>query len=112
MNSLMAFAMGAANRGKERMVFDWDKTAALIREHKPDHAMAGLKDDFEYTGGTIYEAGKPVRNGRTYLASTWATPQLVMDEETHDCYRMESDTPGWNEKTKWPASAIAILNEQ
>ena len=32
MNTLSAFAMGAANRGKELMVFDWDKAAKLIKK--------------------------------------------------------------------------------
>ena len=33
MNNLKAFAMGQANRGKTRMVFDLDKAARLIKEN-------------------------------------------------------------------------------
>ncbi len=112
MNTIAAFAMGIANRGKERMVFDWEKAAQLIRELKPEYAAAGLMDDWEYTGGIIYEEGQPVLNAKTYLASTWAIPLLDLDGDIRECYRMESETPGWNEHTKWPKSAIAILNEK
>ena len=42
MNTWAAFAMGEANRGKEMMVFDWDKAARLIGERKPECASAGL----------------------------------------------------------------------
>lgn len=45
MNTWMAFAMGEANRGKELMVFDWDKAARLIQEKKPKWATAGLHSD-------------------------------------------------------------------
>lgn len=112
MNTWAAFAMGEANRGKERMVFDWDKAAKLIRERKPEWASAGLRSDWEYTGGTIYEDGKPVKSKYTYLASTWAVPELDMDGDIVECYRMESEVPGWNEDTSWPASALAILAAQ
>ena len=110
MNSLSAFAMGEANRGRTEMVFDWDKAAQLIREKRPQSASAGLAGDWEYTGGTIYEDGKPYMDSYTYLASTWATPELEMDEEVVPCYRMENETPDWDAHTKWPESALAILN--
>ena len=57
MNTLDAFMMGEANRGKEMMVFDWDKAARLIAQRKPRIAMAGLRGDWEFTGGVIYEDG-------------------------------------------------------
>ena len=109
MNSLFAFAMGEANRGKELMVFDWDKAARLIKEKKAEYAEAGLAGDWEWTGGTIYEDGHPVKDSYTYLASTWATPQIDLDGELIACYRMQSETPGWDSSTKWPESALSIL---
>lgn len=92
------------------MVFDWDRAARLIRERKPERASAGLRSDWEYTGGTIYEDGKPVMDDYTYLASTWAVPELDMDGDIVECFRMEHEVPGWNSKTKWPKSALDILN--
>ena len=111
MNTWAAFAMGEANRGKELMVFDWDRAARLIRERKPECASAGLRSDWEYTGGTIYEDGKPVMDDYTYLASTWAVPELDMDGEIVECYCMQHEAPRWDANTKWPYSALAILSE-
>lgn len=110
MNTFAAALMGMANRGKELMVFDWDKAALLIKAKKPEWAAAGLRGDWEYTGGTIYENGKPVKDSYTYLSSTWAVPELDMDGETIECYRMKSETPEWSSDTKWPESALLILN--
>lgn len=112
MNTWAAFAMGEANRGKELMVFDWDKAARLIRERKPKCASAGLRSDWKYTGGTIYEDGKPVMDDYTYLASTWAVPELYMDGDIVECYRMKHEVPYWNSDTKWPQSALDILYPQ
>lgn len=111
MNSLLAFAMAEQARaaGAELMVFDWDKAAQIIRDTSAKHAYAGLRDDWEYTGDTIYEDGQPVKNCDTYLASVWAVPELEVNGEVIPCYRMESAAPGWGAKTKWPASALAIL---
>ena len=109
MNTLKAFAMGDANRGKEMMVFDWDKAAKRIAAVRPESASAGLRDDWEWTGGRIYLNGKPVRSEYTFLASTWATPELEMDGKVEPCYRMESKVPNWDSGTKWPNSALKIL---
>ena len=59
--------------------------------------------------------GKPYTDDYTYLASTWATPQLtiyaeddegVFDcEETVDCYIMESQTK-YTSSTKFPEHLI------
>lgn len=105
---MQAFMMGKMNRGKEIMVFDWDKAARIIAERKPKYAAAGLRGDWEYTGGTIYEDGEPYYE-YTFLASTWAIPELDIDNEIIDCYVMESETE-WDSDTKWPKSALAILN--
>lgn len=111
MDTLTAFAIGQASRGKERMVFDWDKAARIIKERKADYAAAGLCSDWEYTGGSILENGKPVPKDDTYtyLASTWATPELNVDGDTINCFIMESQTE-WDESTYWPESALQILN--
>ena len=108
MNTMRALAMGAAHRNCEQMVFDWDKAARLIVETKPEFAAAGLRDDWEYTGGTIYDEGEPVMDDYTYLASTWAVPELSLEGEIVECYVMKSETE-WDEDTKWPDSALKIL---
>ncbi|MEN6379724.1 MAG: hypothetical protein ABFD15_09120 [Methanofastidiosum sp.] len=87
------------------MVFDWNKAAKLIAERKPEVASAGLSGDWEWTGGTIWENGKPVMDSYTFLASTWATPELNMDGEIYDCFVMKSKTT-WDSHTKWPKSAL------
>lgn len=109
MDTVKAFIMGEANRRKELMVFDWDKAARLIRESGVSVASAGLRSDWEYTGGVIFEDGKPYMNDYTYLASTWAVPELNLDGEIVECYKMKSKTPGWDSDTKWPESSLKIL---
>lgn len=114
MDSLKAFAIGEANRGKEMMVFDWDKAARIIKEKKPRIAGAGLCHDWEYTGGKIFKNGKPVpkEDTYTYLASTWATPELDLDGIRMDCYKMQSETSTWDARTYWPESALKILKQK
>lgn len=111
MDTMTAFAMGEFNRGKEEMVFDWEKAARIIKERKPEYAAAGLRSDWEWTGGVIYEDGKPIKDSYTYLSSTWAVPELEVDDDIIECYRMQSDTPGWGSGTKWPKEALKILEE-
>jgi ATP:corrinoid adenosyltransferase len=116
MDSMAAFGMAksAAARGAKFMVFDWDKAAQLIKERKPKEASAGLRSDWEYTGGTIYTADEgPAKSSYTYLASNWATPELDLDGEIIPCfvYEDEETNPNkWNEHTLWPETALAILN--
>jgi hypothetical protein len=111
MDTLSAFAMGAATRGKEKKVFDWHKAAKLINEHNAMDAVAGLSSDMEYTAGEILKDGKIVDRDETYtyLASTWATPVLVLDNDEIPCYVMESET-NWDAETYWPESAIKMLD--
>lgn len=111
MNTLLAFAMGEQARaaGAEEMVFDWDKAAQIIRDTGANYAAAGLRGDWEYTGGTIFEDGQPVKDEYTYLSSLWAVPELEVNGDIIPCYRMASEVPGWDEETKWPASALDIL---
>ena len=115
MDTMAAFMMGEANRGKEQKIFDWDKAAEIIRDRKPILAIAGLKEDMEWTSGAIYQDGEPIYDYYTYLASTWATPILQIQAEENaelediPCYRMASEVPHWNAETKWPQSALDIL---
>ena len=110
MDTFSAFLMGEMNRDKELMVFDWDKAARLIAEKKPKVASAGLRGDWEYTGGYIYAGGEPIKDCYTYLASTWAVPELVLDGWSIGGYRMQHEVPEWNAVTAWPDSALAILD--
>ena len=110
MDTLLAYAINRMSQGNELMVFDWDKAAKLIVEKRPCVASAGLRDDWEWTGGVIYSDGKPDKESYTYLASKWAVPELIMDGEVTPCYVMESQTE-WNAETKWPKSALEILEE-
>lgn len=109
MKTSLAFLRGQANRGKEMMVFDWIKAAQIIKELQPQEASAGLEEDWEYTGGRIFVDGKPYTDGYTYLASTWGTPQLLINGKVFDCYVMESEAGGWDAYTQWPRIALDIL---
>jgi len=112
MDTLSAFANGEANRGKELMVFDWDKAAELIKEFGAQNASAGLSGDWDYTGGDILVEGEIPEHGGTYLASTWAAPEIDIDGDIQECYKMQSQTPDWDASTFWPESAKAILFKQ
>jgi hypothetical protein len=111
MNTLDAFARGEANRGKPLMVFDWEKAAEIIRERGAKEAEAGLMSDWEYTGGAILSKGKPVKreDTYTYLASTWARPQLLIEGEYIDCWKYQKDTPKWDAETLWPKEALKVF---
>jgi hypothetical protein len=108
LDTLLAYNRRMSSPNTPR-VFDWDKAARLIREKKPSHAGAGLEDDWEWTGGDIYRDGEPITDSYTYLFSTWAIPELEMDDELIECWVYHSDKPEWNQDTKWPESALKIL---
>lgn len=95
------------------MVFDWEKAARLIKERGVKRASAGLAGDWEWTRGEILSDGKPIAKEETYtyLASTWARPELEIDGETVKCWVMQGDSPGWDSDTYWPHEALAILAE-
>ena len=109
MDTMQAFAKGELNRGKPLKVFDWDKAAQLIKEKQPKAAAAGLSGDWDYTGGIIYSDGSIIEDEYTYLASTWATPELEIDDEIIDCWKYQDETPNWDSETKWPESARKVL---
>lgn len=113
MDTATAISIGMMNAGKEQMVFDWDEAARIIKTRQNETADAGLKSDYEWTAGTIFRNGKPVKNSYTYLASTWAVPMLIFNFGTEDmeeipCYKMKHETK-YDAHTKWPESALAIL---
>lgn len=114
MDTAQAFIMGQLNKHRELMVFDWIKAVRLIKEKQPKKASAGLSGDWEWTGGIIWKDGQPVPGEETYtyLASTWATPELDMDGVIVECYSMQSSTPDWNSSTYWPQEALDELNNQ
>ncbi len=112
METLLAFVMGERNKGNELMVFDWEKAAKIIKDRKPEFASAGLCDDWEYTGGTIYRNGKIITDDYTFLASTWAVPELCVDGEIIPCYKMKHEVPKWSSDTKWPNSARKIIEDK
>ena len=113
MDTIKAFAKGEANRGKELMVFDWEKAAQIIKERRAKEASAGLAGDWGWTGGDILKDGKPIPRDETYtyLASAWAKPELEIDGARVYCYRMQSQTPNWDSDTYWPPEALAILEQ-
>lgn len=113
MNTLQAFKMGEAHRNCELMVFDWDEAARRIKASGCSKAFAGLQGDLEYTCGTIFKGGKPCFDSYTYLSSTWAEPVLIISNgDLEPCYKMEHEVPGWGSDTKWPQSALDILNSK
>lgn len=109
MDNMIAFGLGEANRGKPLMVFDWHKAVDLINANSYKNCGAGLEGDFEWTSGNILVDGKVELYDYTYLASTWATPQLIVyaDSESYeiletiDCYVMDNETE-WSSGTKFP----------
>lgn len=110
METMQAFMMGEAHRGSELRVFDWIKAATIIASRRTEGASAGLSNDWEWTGGEIWRDSKPVPRDDTYtyLASTWATPELEIGDEIIECWRMQSETLGWDAHTYWPPEALRI----
>ena len=104
---------GMMNRGREMKVFDWVKAAQIIKDRKPKEVIAGLSEDWGWTAGPIFSDGKPVTDGGAYLASTWATPVLVLDDDEEiPCWKYQHEVPDWDADTKWPASARSILSNE
>lgn len=111
MDIIEAFTKANAAKGREHMVFDWIKAAQLIKDRKPKHVSAGLQGDWEWTGGTIFEGGKPVLDDCTYLSSNHAAPEIDLDGDRFPCYVMQSEQPGYGSDTKWPQEALEILSK-
>ena len=108
-----AKAEAARARGEKGKMFDWDKAAEIIREHKPSEAVAGLSSDMKWTAGVIYRNGAPVPREETYvyLSSMWATPVLVLDDGAEiPCWKVPPTDMDRDPDIYWPPSARAILN--
>ena len=114
MDTMSAFIQGQINLDRPRKIFDWLKCVQLIKEHNIKNATAGLESDLEWTSGTILEDGKIKEADFIYLASTWATPILIDDDnwEEYPCYIMEDNNPyKWDSDTVWPEEARKELSK-
>lgn len=109
-------AIQAGKSGAKQKAFDWDKAAQIIKDNLKLHpdlkAEAGLQGDWAYTGGVIFENGKPTNECYTYLSSNWATPTLILswdgqDQMEEECCTEESER--FNAGTKWDKESLAIL---
>lgn len=111
-NAMAAYnrAMMARAAGKSAQTFDWCKAARILKERRPEDAVAGLLEDWSATAGTIWEGGAPVTKSYAYLSSLWAVPALKIDDEYIECYTDESES-GWGSSTLWPSEALAILDK-
>lgn len=111
MDTSLAFARGEAARGNPVMVFDWEKATKLISASGALSASAGLRGDWEWTGGDILRDGLPIPRSDTYtyLASTWAIPELDLGDGPQPCWRYANESPGWDSSTYWPDEACALL---
>lgn len=115
-NPSPAMKKGLKNAGKPARFFDWDRAAQLIVEKKSDEAFAGLAEDYNFTSGEILVDGKPIKDGGCYLASTWATPTLYLEDESIACHILEAEAKerwgeGWGPSSTWPPSALAVLSQ-
>jgi hypothetical protein len=115
MDTAIAFELGRIHRNSPSRVFDWVKAAQMIRDRflvgNLKMASAGLRDDWEYTGGEIFRDGFPVDEEKTYtyLCSTWAIPELSLDGDIFECWIWKEVSPGWDSDTYWPPEALSIL---
>ncbi len=108
-------AQEAKAKGAIFMAFDWDKAAKIIKEkfetNKDLVAEAGLEGDWNYTGGEIFENGKPTNDNYTYLQSNWAVPTLILSygeqSEEIECWTEANER--FTAKTKWDDISLNIL---
>lgn len=112
------FISDRAKNNNPQKAFDWDKAAAIIKDKFVSHpdlvAEAGLQGDWKYTGGTIFEDGKPVSDSYTYLCSNWAMPTLILswdgeEQEEINCFSLESESR-FTTDSKWDEQSLKILS--
>lgn len=105
MDSMKAFAISqiAQSAGiTTQNVFDWDKARRLIDEAGASEASAGLRDDWEWTGGLIWIDGAAPKDMITpYLKSVWAIPEIKIDGDVTECYYTVSKS-SWGPGDLWP----------
>lgn len=117
--SELSFADGftsfRSNNDNPQKKFDWNKAAEIIKKHLVEHpdlvAEAGLQGDWNYTGGVIFENGKPTNEHYTYLSSNWAMPTLIIEWDGEkqvevDCYTEEDK---YDAHSKWDDESLTIL---
>lgn len=109
-------AKAMENSNNTLKAFDWDQAAKIIKEEFAKHpdliAEAGLQADWDYTGGVIFQGGKPISDTHTYLASTWATPTLLLSWDGADQYEVPCFTnysKRFHSSAKWDDQSLAIL---
>ena len=106
-----------ARRSQETTMksFDWNKAAEIIKENLAKYpnliASAGLQGDWAYTGGEIFENGKPTNDNYTYLSSNWAIPTLIIENDGEEilevaCYEDENK---FDSSSKWDKESLEIL---
>lgn len=104
-------ASEAQARGAIFMAFDWDKAAAIIKEALKTNpnlvAEAGLQGYWNFTGGIIFEDGKPTNDNYTYLQSNWAEPTLEINGEDIECWTEANER--FKEDTKWDKTSLDII---
>ena len=71
--------------------FDYDKAREICKQEDVVYAEGGLKEDWNWTAGTIYEDGEFDEDGVGYDHSIWATPVIeytTTDGQTYvlDCF--------------------------
>jgi hypothetical protein len=113
LNTIVETALDGIRSSQEsetHNVFDWVKAAQLIRDRRPLKAVARLAEDIDWTSVVIYCNGAIVDGGTPFLASSWATPVLVLDDEEIDCF-VELIKDDSHYELMWPKEARAILSE-
>lgn len=114
---ILAQAERAKNSGNQHLTFNWDMAAEIIRKYLVDHpdltAEAGLQGDWSYTGGEIFENGRPTNDSYTYLSSNWAIPTLILswggeDQEEINCSVIESESR-FSSDSKWDDDSLKLL---
>lgn len=111
-------AQEAREKGNIFMAFDWDKAAKIIKEkfetNKDLVAEAGLEGDWDYTGGKIFEDGKPTNENYTYLQSNWAKPTLILNygDESEEIACWVEANERFDSGSKWDEISLEILGIQ
>lgn len=106
------------NSDKPVRIFNWDEAARRIKQANARSVIAGILEDPDNTAGLIFDREIPVMervSGTmtfTVLGSVWGKPAMMIDNESpKECWILQSETE-WTPQTKWPQSALDILNAQ
>jgi hypothetical protein len=94
-----------------RRVFDWDRAAEIIREHRPKSVVVGRKGDTTGFIEPIYADGEVAPRGAvapTLVSFLPLVLRLDWGEEV-ECWAYDFEHPEWTAETWWPSSALHIL---